>query len=382
MGRFDRYFLAMLLAHFGFFALVLILIYWINRAVTLFDQLIGNGQTIGTFLELTALSLPGIIRIILPIAAFAAAISATNRLSSDSELVAVQATGFSVWRLARPVAVFGLIVMLLVWVLTHLLSPMAQSQLSARQAEIAESVAAALLQEGQFVTPTPGVTFYVRDITPEGELQDIFLADRRSESQSITYTAARAYLVRGEGGPQLVMIDGMAQTFRPGQSETAEGTLGVTAFDDLAYDIGALTGSAASRQPALNEMPTLELLFADEALAERTGRTIGALVAQGHDRFAQGILGFVGPLIGFSTLLVGGFSRFGVWRQIVAAIALVVVVKVVESGVTGLVRSNPAAWPTLYLPGLTGLLLSWAALSLAARPHLFRRRRGPKEAAA
>ncbi|NDV01623.1 LPS export ABC transporter permease LptF [Pseudoroseicyclus tamaricis] len=369
MGRFDRYLLGHLLTHFGFFALVLVLVYWINRAVTLFDQLIGDGQSIGVFLELTALSLPGLIRITLPIAAFAAAVSVTNRLSGDSELVAAQATGLSPWRLARPVATFGLLVMLIVWTLTHILSPMAQARLGERRAEIAESVAAALLQEGQFVTPTAGVTFYVREITPEGELQDIFLSDDRATSQSITYTATRAYLVRGETGLQLVMIDGMAQTLRKGP-----GTLGVTAFDDLAYDIGALVGASSQSRPALNTLPTPRLLTADAAFAEETGRSIGALVAEGHDRFAQGILGFVGPLIGFGTLLVGGFSRFGIWRQILAAVGLIILVKVVESAVTGLVRTTPAAWPALYLPGLTGLALAWGTLFLAARPHLFRRR--------
>ncbi|WP_373356928.1 LPS export ABC transporter permease LptF [Pseudoroseicyclus sp. CXY001] len=370
MGRFDRYVMGQLLAHFGFFALVLILVYWINRAVALFDQLIGDGQSIGTFLELTALSLPGLIRIILPIAAFIAAISVTNRLSNESELVAVQAHGFSPWRLARPVAGFGLLVMLLVWTLTHVLSPLSQAQLGERRAEIAESAAAALLQEGQFITPTPGVTFYVRSITAEGELRDIFLTDSRAEGQSITYTAASAYFVRSGGGAQLVMIDGMAQTYR-----RAAGTLGVTAFEDLAYDIGAMIGSGEGRAPAPNELSTMRLLTADAALAEATGRTIGALVAEGHDRFAQGILGLVGPLIGFATLLVGGFSRFGIWRQIVAAVGLIVVVKVVESGVTGLVRADPAAWPALYLPGALGLAMALFALHLAARPRLFRRRR-------
>ena len=83
---------------FGFFALVLVLVYWVNRAVVLFDQLIANGQSAAVFLEFTALSLPNVIRIVLPIAAFAGTVYATNRLMSESELVVVQATGFSVRR--------------------------------------------------------------------------------------------------------------------------------------------------------------------------------------------------------------------------------------------------------------------------------------------
>ena len=42
MGRIDRYLLSQLMAVFGLAALVLVLVYWINRAVVLFDQLIAE----------------------------------------------------------------------------------------------------------------------------------------------------------------------------------------------------------------------------------------------------------------------------------------------------------------------------------------------------
>ena len=50
--------LSQLLLLFGFFSLVLVSVYWINRAISLFDQLIGDGQTALVFLEFTLLALP------------------------------------------------------------------------------------------------------------------------------------------------------------------------------------------------------------------------------------------------------------------------------------------------------------------------------------
>ena len=38
MTRIDRYMLSQFLTQFGFFALVLVSVYWINRAVRLFEQ--------------------------------------------------------------------------------------------------------------------------------------------------------------------------------------------------------------------------------------------------------------------------------------------------------------------------------------------------------
>ena len=196
MQRFDRYVLSQLVTLFGFFALVLVLVYWVNRAVILFDRLVADGHSAGVFLEFTALSLPSVIAFVMPIASFAAAVYVTNRLSNDSEMTVVQAAGYSPWRLARPVLVFGVLVAAMTTVLTHMLVPASLQQLHLREQQISGDLTARLLREGAFLHPTPGVTFYVRDITTEGELRDVLLADRRNPAREVIYTAERAYLVR------------------------------------------------------------------------------------------------------------------------------------------------------------------------------------------
>ena len=142
MTRIDRYMLSQFLTQFGFFALVLVSVYWINRAVRLFEQLIQDGQTALVVLEFTALTLPVVIALVLPVAAFAATAYGTNRLASESELTVMQAAGLSPWRMARPALVFGLLVALMVGVLAHGLVPMARARLAERQADIAENVTA------------------------------------------------------------------------------------------------------------------------------------------------------------------------------------------------------------------------------------------------
>ena len=82
VARFDRYILAQLLLQFGFAGLVLVLLFWINRAVKLFDQIIASGETALVFLEFSAMILPAVIVFVLPIAAFTATVTVTNRLST------------------------------------------------------------------------------------------------------------------------------------------------------------------------------------------------------------------------------------------------------------------------------------------------------------
>ena len=370
--------LSQLMVLFGFFSLVLVSVYWVNRAVVLFDRLVADGHSAGIFLEFSALSLPAVIAQVLPMSAFAAAVYVTNRLSGDSELTVVRSVGYSPWRLARPVLVFGLLIGLMMAMLTHVLVPKSVEQLRLREREISGSVTARLLRDGVFLHPSRGVTFYIRDITPEGELRDVFLSDRRQEGRDLTYTAERAFLLRDEAGPKLVMLAGMAQTLdRDGQ------TLSTTNFSDLIYDISGLIAQAGTQRRRVRQMPTWELLSRTEEVAEEARDTVGEVLEEAHIRFQSPLLCVVAALIGFSGLMVGTYSRFGVTRQIIGAIFLLVIVKLVESLVTDPVRGDPRLWPLVYLPSVVGLAIVWGLLYSAARPRKPKRRtRAPAEGAA
>jgi lipopolysaccharide export system permease protein len=367
--RFDRYMLSQLVVMFGFFSLVLVLVYWINRAVVLFDRLIADGQSASVFFEFTALSLPGVIRLALPLSAFAATVYVTNRMTAESELVVVQATGYSPYRLARPVLYFGIIVFALMTLLMHVLVPLASVRLDARQTEIAKNITARFLTPGVFLEPTDGLTFYIGDVTPAGELQNVFLTDLRDPAQQVTYTASKAYLVRSGASTQLVMVDGLAQIL---QSDSQ--VLSTTSFKDFAYDIGSFITASTREGRRADQVPTLELLQANDVLITETGQTKGQLIARAHDRLSQSILGSVAALLGFAALIVGGFSRFGVWRQVLLAIFLIIVIKAVETVGLTAARNDPSLWFAAYTASIVGMLIIAGLLFKAARPALFKRR--------
>jgi len=354
---------------FGFFSLVLVMVYWVNRAVVLFDQLIADGQSATVFLEFTALTLPNVVRVVLPISAFIATVYVTNRLSSESELVVVQSTGFSSFRLARPVFMFGLIVALMMSVLTHFLGPAATRQLAERQSEIAENITARFLTEGTFLHPADGITFYIRDIEPTGELVDLFLSDRRNPANPTVYTAKRALLVRDDVGPKLLMFDGLAQTL--GRDDQR---LFSTSFSDFSYDISALMSGMERGSRLPRELTTAELFSLDPALIAETNATPAKFLSEAHDRIAQPLLSTVTALIGFSCLLLGGFSRFGIWKQILVAVVLLVLIKVLDNKVADIAWGNAELWPLLYLPTVAGLMLAAFILWVSEHPALFRRR--------
>ncbi len=371
MSRYDRYVLSQFLLFFGFFSLILVAVFWISRAVVLFDRLIGGGQSALVFLEFTALILPNLVRMILPISAFAAAVYFTNRLDSESELTVMQATGSSPWRLARPALYFGLVTAAMMSVLTNFLLPASINQLAVREAEVARNITAKLLSEGSFLHPAPGITFYVRKIDADGRLNDVFLSDSRDKENPVTYTGAEAYLVRDGARSSLILVDGLAR-----QLNIEKRALSTTHFRDFSYDISALISKEDAAARNIRAIPTLELMRSPERVTETDGYSAGQLAEELHLRFSRALVCIAVTLIGFSTLLVGGFSRFGVWRQALLAFVILIGLETLRGVVSGPVLANAAMWPLLYLPTLAGLLLSALFLRLAGRPlpSLFRRR--------
>ena len=126
--------------------------------------------------------------------------------------------------------------------------------LKMRQAEIAENTTARLLVEGVFVNPNPTSTFYIKNITEEGELRSVFLADHSAPGIARTYSATRAFLVKSDSGPKLVMIDGTME-----QYSTAQDSLSVTRFNDFTIDMGSMVGITAPEAPSGFDLNSFDL---------------------------------------------------------------------------------------------------------------------------
>lgn len=373
MPRIDRYILGQMLTLFGFFALVLVSVYWINRAVSLFDDLLSDGQTALVVLEFTALTLPLVISVVLPVAAFAATAYGTNRMAGESELVAMQAAGLSPWRLARPVLVFGVFVGLMVAVLVHGLVPLARARLADRQAELAQDVTEQFLRPGSFQYPADGITLFIRDIATDGRLLDLFIEDARDPANQTIYTSEEALVVRAENGPVLILLRGMSQNLRQNGDRQA---LAVTRFQEFSYDIGAMLTGGGRKGRDLRDYGTLRLLDPDADLLSATGATAPDARREAHERIAQPLLSPVAAIIGFATLLIGGYSRFGVWRQVFWAILGLLVVQFLSNAAANQAGRDPSLWPLLYLPALIGTMLCCGLLWWAGKPRRLKHRTG------
>ncbi|MCC5956680.1 MAG: LPS export ABC transporter permease LptF [Natronohydrobacter sp.] len=361
MTRIDRYLLAQLLMVFAFFSLVLVSVYWVNRAARLFDALIGDGQSFWVFLELSALTLPNVIRVVLPLSAFAASVYVAIRLTRDNEMVVLQGTGMSYMRMLRPVALFGVIVALMLAALMHVLMPLSRAQLAERQVQIAENITARFLRAGEFLDPADGITVFLREVTPEGQLLDVFLSDRRRAGVRVDYSAASALLAPGPQGPVLVMLDGVALIH-----DEATGRLTTIGFDDLSYDVGGLIGPAG-RGTDVRELPTRALLEGTAESFEAMGLTLAEARFEVMSRHAQPILALVTALIGFAAVYLGQFSRLGAWRQVLGAILALALIQLVGNATSGAALRDASRAVLAFVPVGLGVLVVAGMVLWASR---------------
>nr|MCU0904370.1 LptF/LptG family permease [Tabrizicola sp.] len=198
-------------------------------------------------------------------------------------------------------------------------------------------------------------------------LLDIFLSDERSATDRAIHSARKAFLVRGEVAPKLVMVDGSTQTL------TRDGArIAVTRFADFTLDLGGLVSVGNGGQIALNALPTPALLAASPAAQAATGASTAQLLEEGHSRLAAPLLAVAASLIGFSSLMLGSFSRFGLWRQMALAVGLLIALQLVWTWAGSVAILSAGAWPVLYLAPMSGIATATLLLWHAQRP---RRRR-------
>ena len=369
MSRFDRYLFTQYFLMFGFFSLILLFIYWINKAIALFDKLISDGQTFLVFLEFSILTIPPIIPIVAPLAAFAAAIFVTNRLKNDSELTIMQATGFSPLRLSRSIFLFGLVVTIILLIISHYLIPKSNNILLKRQNEVASSLNAKLLKVGSFIHPQNGVTFYIGGISTSGVIEDVFVLDERNKDREIIVTSKSGYLITNNNNPILVLKDGIVQNY-----DSKSTNLSTIHFQDLSYDLTSWSvKERMSKSKLLLTYSSFDLFKDPELVSILTDSSPISVLEELHSRILTPLLALIAALIGFSALMIGDYSRFGASKQISAGIVVLILIKLSESYGNELMLKSQGNWLALYLPVLIGILIFSFMILLASNQKLLGR---------
>ena len=352
MKHYNRYVLGRLTQTFGFFSLILILAYWINRSLGIFNSLIGDGQSTIVFFELIFLFLPQVIAIILPIAALAATIFIINRMNSESELVILDAAGLSPFNILRPFIYFAFLTSILTAILSLYLVPISRSQMDFRTEIISKDIISKLISDGSFLHPVPNMTIFVSSVNTNGELEDIFIHDQRSKDRDLTYVATRALLVKENEKSHLVLFNGLLQTL-----DIKSNTLSHIGFDSLTYRLAQLTSTEEKKLSNIDNYGIIELLKADHTLQKSLKKSKSRIQFEAHDRILKPLHCFLYVLLSAVIMCIGSYSRFGLARQIFFSVLIVLGFNILSTNGLVLLRRDSSNWFFGYLPAILGFIL-------------------------
>jgi lipopolysaccharide export system permease protein len=245
--RLDRYVFLEILVPFGLGVAAFTFILLIARIVRLVELVINRGVPASQTLELFAYSLPFFLELTVPPAMLLAILVALGRLSADSEIVALRASGVGLLQIARPIAVFAF----LAWGLTSLISlyvrPWGHSAMRRVLYEIVKTRATAGLRPEVFNDDFEKLVIYVDRIDSRRDvLERVVIADDRLKGDRSTLFAREGRLVPDEGARVLVLRlrDGSIHTLN-----RDDGSYHKTNFAeyDLRLDLAALSGAEFGR---------------------------------------------------------------------------------------------------------------------------------------
>src|SRR6195952_2053242 len=189
MGSIDKYIFRTTLASFALVLVSLTGVIWITQALRGIDLMTSQGQTIITFLGITSLVIPALVLIIAPIALMIAVSHTLNKLATDSEIIVMNAAGFSPFRLFRPFFYATCVVAVLVAFIGAYLAPDGLRRIKQWDADITADVLTNILQPGRFAQLEQNLTIRIRERKPGGLLAGVFVDDRRDPNERVSIYA-------------------------------------------------------------------------------------------------------------------------------------------------------------------------------------------------
>jgi len=228
--RVDRYILSELAGPFALGLLVYTFILLIQLLFGLAEMIIKRGIPAATVGRLLANSLPNILVLTLPMSFLLAVLLGIGRLASDSELIALRASGISLYRILRPVLFMGLVLGAFNTYLMLELLPRGNTAYTRALLEIATRTIGTQFEPRIFYNEFQGRVLYISNIVPgSGEWEGVLLADAvvTAEQPTNLTVAERGRLELSQDGEQvaLVLNNAIQHTYdltRPERYETRQ----------------------------------------------------------------------------------------------------------------------------------------------------------------
>ncbi|MBC2715067.1 MAG: LPS export ABC transporter permease LptF [Desulfobacteraceae bacterium] len=195
----NRYIFKELIPPFAMNLLFFIFVFLMRQILEITNVIVNYQVSLTAFLLMLTYSMPYFLAYIIPMSVMMSVLLTFLRLSSDNEIVALKASGISIYRLLPPVIVFSLFSALLTGYMAIYGIPWGQQSYKQMALNVVQSNFNVGLKERQFNDSFDGVMFYVSKIDfKDNSLGDIYIEDQRNARFSTTIVSPKGRIFNGE----------------------------------------------------------------------------------------------------------------------------------------------------------------------------------------
>ena len=359
MTLFGRYLLRQVTNAFLVILLTLTLVVWLATALKELNLITSQGQGIVLFFQMTMLSLPSLMALIAPNAMLMAALYTLDRMNGDSELIVMTASGATVWRIGAPLLALASVVAIAILLANLFMTPASMRALRSFITQVRADLISQVLQPGRFSSPEKGLTFHIRDRSPNGDLLGLLVHDERDEKQVMSYLAERGRIITNDQGSYLVMLDGYVHRYNAGEPDKP---VQIVVFDQNMLDLSEFS----PKDKAGKDLRPRESYFSDLLNPDMTNpvtmRNYGQIRSELHDRLATPLYPLVFAFVAIALLAHARTTRESRWAQILLAFGVAIGLRVAGITAGNLVALNPWAVVLVYgIPLGAIIVAAWAA---------------------
>lgn len=355
-GKIHRYITGEIVTPFILGLTVFTFVLLMGRMLRLAELMINKGVPFVDVFKLFAFLLPSFFVITVPLAFLLGILMGLGRLSGDSEVVAMKASGISLYAILRPVMVLATLVAILTAVLTLYAQPRGNFAFRHQIFEIAKNRADVGIQPRIFNDEFEGLVIYTNDLEKQsGVMKGVFISDERKEGKSSIVLAESGRLIPDREALTLTLRleEGSIHRRVSDQEQRSYQIIQFASYDVL-LDLGGQAGEEGEDYRKKDKEMTLAEL--DKAIDEASSDSkANSYAVEKHQRFALPFAPFVFALIGVPLSIQSSRSGRGGGFAISLCVALVYYFLLATAKTMGEEGFLPAAI-SMWIPNVVFLL--------------------------
>lgn len=356
MGSVGRYIFRTTLGAFAMVIVCLTALIWVTQALREIELMTNQGQTALVFMQITALIIPHLVVLLAPVALLMAVAYVLTKLGTDSEIIVMNASGMSPWRLFRPFLAVAALVSVIVAILSAYIAPASLHSFRTWFLEVRTDLVTYVVRPGRFVTVTSGVTFHIRERQTNGELLGVLIDDKRNPKEHLSILAERGEILKNEHGTFLILQGGTVQRHETGEPEPH-----IVVFDRYAFELSQFSNPLTVNH-STRERYLWQLLWPepnDPLLKSQPGQVRAEL----HDRIFAPLYPLVFVLVAYAYLGAPRTTRQSRNLSLLGAIGVLALLRFLGFATTVIAVNNPDIILFHYLVLSTAAGLSIWAIS-------------------